>query len=132
MAGEKIQSYEELRIWQDAMRLVELVYAFCKQLPKDEVYGLTNQMKRAAVSIPSNIAEGSERSGTKELVQFLYIARGSQAELRTQIKLACRLRLARENEELNAVNLKLSRGLANLIKSLNKPILSPVTCHLSH
>jgi four helix bundle protein len=131
VAGGKIQSYEDLRVWQDAMQLAEMVYEFCKQLPKDEMYGLANQMKRAAVSIPSNIAEGSERNGTKELLQFLHIARGSQAELRTQIKLACRLRFAKENEALNALNLKLSRGLASLIKSLNKPNLSPVTCHLS-
>ena len=102
------------------MLLTEHVYAMCHAFPREELYGLTSQIKRSAISVPSNIAEGSARSGTKELIQFLYVARGSLAELRTQIKLAQRLGFAAENTEINELCDKLSRGLANLIKSLRK------------
>ncbi|MDQ3065489.1 MAG: four helix bundle protein [bacterium] len=80
-----INSYKELTVWQKARLLVRDVYMLCEQLPKDEVYGLANQMKRASVSIPSNIAEGYRRNGRKEYVQFLGIALGSAAELETQL-----------------------------------------------
>ena len=123
-----IKSYEDLRVWQDAMLLAEHVYALCKHLPKEEIYGLASQMKRSAVSIASNIAEGSERNNTKELVQFLYIARGSLAELQTQTNLAQRLELLADIGEFELVSKRLSRGLANLIKSLLK---APATRHLS-
>jgi four helix bundle protein len=118
--GEEIKSYEDLRVWQDAMLLTEKVYVLCSKLPKDELYGLNSQMKRSAVSIPSNIAEGSARNNTKELIQFLFIARGSLAELRTQLALAQRLELALQDQEINEICDRLSRGLANLIKSLRK------------
>lgn len=114
----KVRSYEDLRVWQDGMVLAEMVYDFCQQLPKEEMYGLASQLKRAAVSIPSNIAEGSERNGTKELIHFLHIARGSLAELRTQIKLAVRLKYLSELGEWEEICDKLSRSLSNLIKSL--------------
>jgi four helix bundle protein len=128
VASERIKSYEDLRVWQDAMQLAECVYAFCQRLPKDEMYGLASQMKRAAVSVPSNIAEGSERNNTKELIQFLFIARGSLAELQTQIKLARRLHKIEGVVEMEEIGVRISRGLANLIKSLQKP--SPATRHL--
>ncbi|MFN7185389.1 MAG: four helix bundle protein [Alphaproteobacteria bacterium] len=128
MTSERVKSYEDLRVWQDAMQLAESVYAFCQHLPKDEIYGLASQMKRAAVSIPSNIAEGSERNNTKELIHFLYIARGSLAELQTQIKLARRLHNITGLVEMEETGIRISRGLANLIKSLQKP--SPATRHL--
>jgi four helix bundle protein len=76
-----VRHYEELRVWQEAMVFAEIVYDLCKDLPREEIYGLASQLKRAVISIPSNIAEGSERNGTKELIQFLYIARGSLAEV---------------------------------------------------
>ena len=126
---EKIESFEDLRVWQDAMTLAEAVYACCKRFPKEEIYGLASQLKRSAVSIPSNIAEGSARNNTKELIQFLYIARGSLAELRTQIKLANRLRMIQEVEQMEELCDKLSRGLANLIKSLNKENAPRTTHH---
>lgn len=116
--ASKINSYEDLRVWQDGMLLAEMVYAFCRQLPREETYGLSSQLKRAAVSIPSNIAEGSERNSTKELIQFLYIARGSLAEVRTQVKLAVRLNYLSELGEWEEICDKLSRSLSNLIKSL--------------
>ncbi len=110
------------------MQLAECVYAFCQHLPKDKIYGLVSQMKRAAVSVPSNIAEGSERNNTRELIQFLYVARGSLAELQTQIKLARRLHKIEGVVEMEEIGVRISRGLANLIKSLQKP--SPATRHL--
>ena len=83
--------YRELVVWQKAMALVEEVYKLVKWLPKEELYALSDQMRRAAVSIPSNIAEGQARNSTKEFIQFLSIAQGSRAELQTQILLCERL-----------------------------------------
>lgn len=83
--------YKDLNSWQKAMDLTTEIYRLTKKLPKDELYGLTNQMRRAAVSIPSNIAEGNARFSTKEYLHFLSIARGSVAEIETQLLLCVRL-----------------------------------------
>jgi four helix bundle protein len=83
--------YRELKVWRLAMELAEEVYKLCAKFPKHEVYGLTSQLQRALVSIPSNIAEGQARNSSKEVGHFLVIARGSLAELETQIMLAQRL-----------------------------------------
>jgi four helix bundle protein len=83
--------YRELKVWRLAMELAEDVYKLCAEFPKHEVYGLNSQLQRAAVSIPSNIAEGQARNSNKEFSHFLGIARGSLAELETQIMLAQRL-----------------------------------------
>ncbi len=88
---EPVRSYRDLTVWQRSMTLAELVYAATSQFPKSELYGLVSQMRRAAISIPSNIAEGHSRISTGGYVQFLGIARGSLAELETQIELAKRL-----------------------------------------
>jgi four helix bundle protein len=74
-----------LEAWKEAKKLVREIYQLTQGFPKDETFGLTSQMRRAAVSIPSNIAEGAARSGQKELLQFLNIARGSLSELETQL-----------------------------------------------
>lgn len=87
----KIESYENLIVWQKSMDLVTAIYELTRQFPKEEVFGLTSQMRRAAVSIPSNIAEGSRRGSRKDFRNFLLIAYGSGAELETQIKIAKRL-----------------------------------------
>ncbi|MCP4455355.1 MAG: four helix bundle protein, partial [Planctomycetes bacterium] len=87
-------SYRDLEVWQKAMGLVELCYACTKSFPSEERYGLTDQIRRAAVSIPSNIAEGQTRQHRKEFLQFLSIAQGSLAELETQIQIAERLHYA--------------------------------------
>lgn len=84
---EKINDYKDLLVWKKAMNIVVSVYDMTKQLPKDEVYGISNQMRRAAISIPSNIAEGYGRQTPKSYVQFLTIARGSAYELETQLLL---------------------------------------------
>ncbi len=80
--------HHDLKVWQDAMALARAVYAVSARFPPDERYGLTSQMRRAAVSVPSNIAEGCGRGSGRELLQFLYVARGSLAELETQLRLA--------------------------------------------
>ena len=80
-----MSSYKELIVWQKSIQLVIDIYKLTKIFPKEETYGLSSQMQRAVVSIPSNIAEGNDRNSSKEFSQFLRIARGSLAELETQI-----------------------------------------------
>jgi four helix bundle protein len=80
-------NHRDLAVWQKSMALVVSVHALTRQMPKDEMFGLTSQMRRAAVSVPSNSAEGAARYTTKEFLAFLYIARGSLAELETQLRL---------------------------------------------
>jgi four helix bundle protein len=81
-------SHKDLILWQKAMDLASLVYLASLELPKTELFGLTSQLRRAGTSIPSNIAEGSARRSTKEFLYFLHVARGSMAELETQVLLA--------------------------------------------
>jgi four helix bundle protein len=83
--------YKKLRIWSDSMLLTEKIYTITKNLPKEEIYGLTNQMRRCSVSIASNIAEGYMRGRPKEIINFLLIALGSSAELETQLEICRRL-----------------------------------------
>ena len=95
----KPKSYRDLAVWQVAMDLVVMVYSASSTFPKSELFGLTQQLRRAAVSVPSNIAEGAERRGTKEFLQFVGIALGSLAEVCTLIQIAARLDyLAAENQ----------------------------------
>lgn len=100
-----IQNYQDLILWQKAMSLAELVYTLTKQFPKEEIYGLTSQLRRAVVSIPSNIAEGQARTGTAEFRNFLSIASGSRAEVETQLILAKKLAYISEAELNNALDL---------------------------
>jgi len=86
----KVKDYRDLKVWQKGIEIVDRIYAITTTFPKDELYGLINQMRRAAVSIPSNIAEGFVRHHTKEYKQFLYISLGSCAELDTQLIIANR------------------------------------------
>jgi four helix bundle protein len=87
----KIKSYQDLNVWQKAMDLVVVIYKATAAFPKTETYGLTNQLRRAAVSVASNIAEGSAKRSTREFIRFINIASGSVAELQTQIILSQRL-----------------------------------------
>jgi four helix bundle protein len=93
-----LKSFRELRVWQLAMELVELIYRLTSKFPKHERYGLTGQLQRAAVSIPSNIAEGHTRQHTKEYLHHLSIAQGSLAEVDTQLEIAARLDYVSELE----------------------------------
>jgi four helix bundle protein len=83
--------YRDLIVWQKAIELVVLVYDLTKDFPKEELYGMSSQMKRAAVSIPSNIAEGNRRGSPKDRNHFMIIALGSTAELETQLEISKRL-----------------------------------------
>lgn len=83
-----MKTHKDLEVWKKSVEFVTDLYKVTQDFPKEEFYGLTSQMRRAAVSIPSNIAEGSARQGNKELVQFLYIALGSAVELDTQLIIA--------------------------------------------
>ena len=86
-----IQSYKDLLIWQRGIDIVALVYQLISDFPKDEIYALSSQIKRCAVSIPSNIAEGYGRQSTQSYIQFVKIARGSLCELETQLLVAEKL-----------------------------------------
>ena len=83
--GEMMQTHKDLEIWQESIELVNCVYDLTRQFPKEEIFGLVSQMRRAAVSIPSNISEGAARNSIKEFIRFLYISLGSLAELETQL-----------------------------------------------
>jgi four helix bundle protein len=85
------RGFRDLRVWNEGMDLVEQIYRLTRDFPKHEVYGLTNQLRRAAVSIPSNIAEGQARTHLKEYLQLLSTAKGSLAEVQTQLEIAARL-----------------------------------------
>jgi len=87
----KVSHFRELRVWQGGMDLVESVYRLSGGFPKSELYGLTSQMRRAAVSVPSNIAEGGTRTSTKEFLHHISIAQASLAEVETQLEIAVRL-----------------------------------------
>ena len=86
-----VKTHKDLDVWKRGMNLVEQIYAETKKFPKEEMYSLTSQLRRASVSFPSNIAEGAARSSVKEYIQFLYIAVGSLSETETQIIIADRL-----------------------------------------
>lgn|SRR5690606_7786161 len=91
-------SHKDLEVWKKAVALVTEVYRVTSSFPKEEVYGITSQIRRSAVSIPSNIAEGAARQTNKEFVQFLFIASGSCAELDTQLLIAMNLNYIDENQ----------------------------------
>lgn len=115
-------TFEDLRAWRLAMDLAEDVYRCTQTFPKAELYGLTDQMRRSAVSIPSNIAEGKGRSSDRELLQFLNHARASLYELQTQIKLAARLSYL-ENDPANRIALQaaeVGKVLNGLIRSFRR------------
>ena len=117
----QIKSFRDLVVWQKAMDLVELVYAITKQFPSDERYALTSQIKRASVSVPSNIAEGYGRHSTADYIRFLQIALGSLYELQTQLVLASRLEFIEKSSIDNADRLcsEVEKMLVVLIKKLN-------------
>ena len=94
------RNHRTLRVWQSAMELVSEIYEATADFPKGEQFGLTSQLRRAAISVPSNIAEGCARGGTKELLYFLNVASGSLSEIDTQIEIANRLKYVADIEKL--------------------------------
>jgi four helix bundle protein len=114
-----MKDHRDLDVWKKSLDLVVKVYELTKKFPKEELYGLTSQIRRSVVSIPSNISEGAARNSDKEFIQFLYISLGSSAELETQIIIAERLGYLKDSKlilnELASVK-KMLHGLINFIK----------------
>jgi four helix bundle protein len=116
----KISSYRDLKVWQKSMELVMEIYSIVKGFPKNEEYGLSSQIKRSAISVPSNIAEGYGLNHTKDYCRFLEIARGSLFEMETQYEIAANLDFVSKNN-LTEINLKCSeveKMLNSLISKL--------------
>ena len=121
---DKIRDFKDLIVWQRAMELVAEVYRLVKILPKEELYSLSDQIRRSAISIPSNIAEGQGRNSVKEFIHFLAIAKGSKAELETQLLLCVKVNYLNNTEIENAINLiqEIGKMLNALQKSLKTNI----------
>jgi four helix bundle protein len=115
---KRVMNHKDLEVWKKSMDLVESVYQLTNNFPDTEKFGLTNQIRRAVVSIPSNIAEGAGRKSDKELIQFVHIAIGSLAEVETQYLISLRLKYIVKNEiienELVVLN-KLLIGFRNYL-----------------
>ena len=117
-----MREHKDLDVWKLSMDLVEDIYNLCKNFPKEENYGLSSQIKRASISIVSNISEGAARQSDKEFIKFLYISLGSVAELETHILLAKRLNfISSERNILNKLTRikKMLNGLINFLKGKN-------------
>jgi four helix bundle protein len=115
-----LKSYRELHVWQRSIQLATAVYRLAASFPRDEVYGLSSQMKRAAVSVASNIAEGYGRLSAGEYKQFLGIARGSTLELQTQFEIARALEIGNGTrlDEAEALSEEVSKMLYSMIDKL--------------
>jgi four helix bundle protein len=123
---EKAETFRDLIVWQKAHEFVIGIYRFTVGFPKSEAFGLTQQLRRAAVSIPANIAEGFKRSGKQDKARFMNIAAASLEECRYYLILAMDLNYS------NAINLtKLGDEVGRLLHSYSRAILSPVSCILS-
>ena len=118
--GKAVNSFRDLLVWQRAMELVVDCYQLSKLFPDTERFGLTNQLRRSAVSVPSNIAEGHGRGSSKAFLSFLWIANGSLSELDTQIQLAVRLGFVSEQDAARSLQLahEVGRMLTGLRRSL--------------
>jgi four helix bundle protein len=121
-----VQSFRDLLVWQRAIQLTVQIYELTRAFPREEIYGLTSQMRRSAVSIPSNIAEGTGRSGTAELKHFLSIARASNCELQTQLIIARELSFGDKDRITVAEDLthEVGKMIFAMAQKLGKPGLS--------
>lgn len=120
--SDRIQSHRDLQVWQRGMQIAEDIYALTAAFPADERFGLTSQLRRSAISVPANIAEGNARNSTKDYLRFLSIAVGSLAEIETFLELVSRLKFAdsariREIEELLGEERRMLRGLQRSLKA---------------
>jgi four helix bundle protein len=115
---EALRPHQRLDVWQDAMALVEEIYRFSRAFPSAERFALTSQIRRAAISIPSNLAEGAARRSTQDYLRFLSIARGSLSELDTQLQIAHRLGFAMLSNDLIALVDRVFAKINALIRSL--------------
>ena len=123
-----LKSYQELIVWQKSMNLATLIFTLTGRFPRSEMFGLTSQMRRASVAIPSNIAEGYGRKSRKEFTQFLSISYGSGLELETQLTLSKRIKLGNSGEIKNALDLlqEILKMLNSMISKLKKGNLNAV------
>lgn len=114
----KIESYKELIVWQRSVELVVEIYNLTKKLPKSEDYGLSSQIRRASIGIPSNIAEGYRRKNRKEYLQFLYIALGSASEIETQLIISEKIYKGLEYSKANSLLNEVIKMLQSMIYNL--------------
>ncbi len=114
--------HKKLDVWKKSIELVEQLYQIVEKLPRNEDYGLANQMRRASISIPANIAEGAARHTSKEFIQFLHISQGSLSEVDTYMEICTRLKYITPDKcsEMSALMDKVDKMLTGLIKSLKK------------
>lgn len=115
-----IKDYRELIVWQKSMELVKQTYIITNKLPQDEKYSLVHQMRRSAISIPSNIAEGFDRNSNKEFIHFLSIANGSKSELLTQIEICKMLGYIEDTRYITDICAEIGKMLNSMIKKLSK------------
>ena len=123
-----IKSYRDLDVWQRSRALVKHVYDLTRLFPREEMYGLTSQIRRASISVPSNIAEGHSRSGTKDYIHFLSISIGSLAELETQVLLAEDLEYVKvlQTEEIIKEIITIQKMLYSLRMRLREKLNTPI------
>lgn len=117
-----INSHKDLVVWKKGIELCKMVYKVTEDFPKSEIYGITSQMRRSVVSIPSNIAEGRSRNTTKDFLHFLSISLGSASELETQIEIARELSFITQQKyiDLNSHLVEVSKMIVGLMKKLNQ------------
>lgn len=118
MSGSIVKDHKDLNVWLKAMELAESLYVVTEQLPSLERFGLLAQIRRAAISVPSNIAEGAARGSSADFVRFLNMSLGSLAELETQLMLAQRLKMLSPNETPYATILEARKMIIRLIQAL--------------
>ncbi len=122
-------NHKELDVWKKSILLAKRIYKLTREFPKEEIYGITSQLRRASVSVSTNIAEGSARKGNKEFIQFLHISLGSLAELETLIIISRKIDYLSEKQKIETLDLitdcsKLTYGLIKYITKNKKPTIS--------
>ena len=124
MSKPIVQSFRDLQVWQRSMELTIAIYHLTGGFPREEIFGLTSQLRRSSVSIPSNIAEGQGRSGTREFKQFLGIARGSNCELQTQLAIARALGLGDSKllDKAESLSHEVGKMIFTLLKMLKTEV----------
>lgn len=122
VTSDKMKTHKDLEVWKKAVQLVTQIYEVTKDFPKEESYGLISQIRRSAVSIPSNIAEGAARNSEKEFIQFLYISLGSLSELETELIISKNLGYLKDKKENTLMKQidSIRKMLSGLIHSIKK------------
>ena len=120
----QVNSYQDLKVWQQGLQLAEECYLLTKGYPREELFGMTSQIRRASAAIPANIAEGWGREGTREYIQFLRVAQGSLKELETHLILSQRVGLARQEQVTPLLHrtTEIGKMIRSLIGSLQRKL----------